>query len=137
MGTTPTFICLDDKHVLWQYINCDVSDAGIHGCHDRRRCQNSARNAIVRYGINRERIRGEIMANIKKKIKQKWAHVPKTKRFNGKVYRRDIMPCDSKTEAERAAKSFRSVGQLARVVKVENYWWVYRRIPEHLRTKMR
>jgi len=54
IGTTPTFICLDDNHVLWQYINYDANDVGIHGCHDRRRCQNSARDAIAWYGINRE-----------------------------------------------------------------------------------
>jgi len=60
MGTTPTFIYSDDNHVLWQYINYDASDAGIHGCHDRRQCQNSARDAIARYGINRVSGRNEV-----------------------------------------------------------------------------
>jgi len=67
----------------------------------------------------------------------KWAHVPKTKKFNGKTYRRGNMPNDSKSEAIRGAKSLRSVGQLARVVNVAGEWWVYKRIPEDLRIKRR
>jgi len=111
MDTPPTFICLDDNHVLWQYINCGAKDVGIHGCHDRRRCQNSARDAIARYGINRVSGRNEVN-NM----------VHDTRKIDGKIYHRETglgTGHATKANAQKLAKKLRNKGLSARVVKIK------------------